>query len=138
MSAAVAMSSWARRFSAGRIGTVLLRDATTGTVVATHLVVADHFWARFRGLMLRRELPAREGLLIRPGTSIHMMFMRFPIDAIFCDKDNRVTSVAHGLRPWIGLASGKKGAKYVIELPDGAAVNVAAGHQMQLVEDIGP
>lgn len=115
---------------------MLLRDTTTGTVVATHLVVADHFWARFRGLMLRPEIPPGEALLIRPGTSIHMMFMRFPIDAIFCDKDHRVTSVARSLRPWIGLAFGKKGAKYVIELPAGAAADVAAGHQMQLVEEL--
>ena len=116
---------------------MLLRDATTGTVIATHLVVADHFWARFRGLMLRRELPLGEGLLIRPGTSIHMMFMRFPIDAIFCDKNHRVTSVAHSLRPWTGLAFGKSGAKYVIELPVGAAADVAAGHQMQLADELG-
>ncbi len=111
-----------------------LRDATSGTVIAQQVTVADTFWSRFRGLMLRRQLPAGNGLLIRPGTSIHMMFMRFPIDAIFCDRDHRVTSVARGLRPWTGLAFGGKGAKYVIELPAGTAETVLPGHEMQLAE----
>ena len=110
-----------------------LRDSTTSKVIAVDLQSAVTFWSRFRGLMLRKSLPQGHGLLIRPGTSIHMMFMRFPIDAVFCDNDHRVTGVAHGLRPWIGLAFGGKGAKYVIELPSGAAAEVAVGHQMELV-----
>jgi uncharacterized membrane protein (UPF0127 family) len=116
--------------------TVELRDATTSATIATEVETAATFWSRFRGLMLRGQLPAGHALLIRPGTSIHMMFMRFPIDAVFCDKEHRVTSVHHHVRPWIGLAMGGKGAKYVIELPSGAAANILPGHQMQLVEPL--
>jgi uncharacterized membrane protein (UPF0127 family) len=113
-----------------------LRDATTSATIATDLKTANSFFGRFRGLMLRAELGPGEALLLRPGTSIHMMFMRFPIDAIFCDKEHRVTNVVHGLRPWVGLAFGGKGAKYVIELPSGAAADVLPGHQMQFVEPL--
>ena len=60
-----------------------------------------------------------EGMLFRPAGSIHMLFMRFAIDAIFCDGDLVVIDVARGLRPW-RMAS-RKGAKVVIEVAEGAA-----------------
>ena len=40
-------------------------------------------WLRMKGLLGRRELPSGEGILLRPASSIHMAFMRFPIDAVF-------------------------------------------------------
>ena len=56
--------------------------------------VADSLWGKFMGLMGRRSLPAGAGLWL-PGTNgIHMMFMRFPIDAVFVgrpDGDRRAT-----------------------------------------------
>jgi uncharacterized membrane protein (UPF0127 family) len=48
------------------------------------------------------------------------MFFRF--DAIFLDKDNRVTKVVPGMRPW-WLAFGGKGAKDTLELPAGVAAS---------------
>jgi uncharacterized membrane protein (UPF0127 family) len=100
--------------------------------VASPLEYATNAWTRFRGLMLRRELSAGAGLLIRPCGSIHMMFMRFPIDAVFLDGSGRVTKVAHGVRPWVGMAYGGRGAKAVIELPVGGAARVQAGDQLVL------
>ena len=82
--------------------------------------------------MLRRSLQEGEGLVLRPCGSIHMMFMLISIDAIFFDRDLRVTRVARRVRPWIGIAFGGKGAKGVIELPVGAAQGVEPGHQLVL------
>ena len=109
----------------------IARDVTTGSVVASPLEYATNPWTRFRGLMLRRSLPAGSGLLIRPCSSIHMMFMRFPIDAVFIDATGQVTRVARNVRPWVGFASGGRGAKAVIELPAGAAGNVDVGDQIE-------
>ena len=47
--------------------------------------IADNFFRRFCGLMGKKNLPARHGLLISPCNSIHMCFMKFPIDAVFLD-----------------------------------------------------
>ena len=123
--------------SGGRVHTAVVstpvgsaRDVTTGDVVASPLEYATNAWTRFRGLMMRRELPAGAGLLIRPCSSIHMMFMRFPIDAVFIDDSGRVTKVARGVRPWVGMAFGGRGAKTVIELPLGGAGRVAVGDQL--------
>lgn len=90
-------------------------------------------WSRFRGLMLRGKLEPDEGLVIRPCGSIHMMFMRFRIDAVFFDEDLKVTKVAHRVPAWIGLAFGGRGAKGVIELPAGCAEKVKSGDQLEFV-----
>lgn len=59
-----------------------------------------------------------------------MMFMRFAIDAVFFDRDLRVTRVHRKARPWVGLAFGGRGAYGVIELPVGAASGVEPGDQL--------
>ena len=108
-----------------------LRDVTTGETIADQLEYARSVVSRTRGLMMRGELRPGTGLLIHPCGSIHMMFMRFPIDAVFYDKEQRVTKVARGVRRWTGMAFGGKGAKGVVELPVGAAANIEAGHQLE-------
>jgi uncharacterized membrane protein (UPF0127 family) len=81
--------------------------------------VAERPLARMRGLLGRKSLSSGEGLLIRPTWSVHMFFMRFPIDAVFLDRDLAVLKVASNLRPW--RAAGRRGAHSVLELPAGEA-----------------
>jgi len=54
---------------------------------------------RLRGLLGRCELPAGEGLRLRPSPSIHTWLMPFPIDVVFLDKELRVLAVRRGLGP---------------------------------------
>ena len=90
-----------------------------GSIVCERCVLADTALARMRGLLGRRELPSGDGILLRPASSVHMAFMRFPIDAVFLDRDLRVVKVASDLRPW--RAAGSRGAKAVLEIPAGEA-----------------
>ncbi|HYM49758.1 MAG TPA: DUF192 domain-containing protein [Candidatus Limnocylindrales bacterium] len=92
-----------------------------GTVVAEPLEVATNFLTQGLGLMGRAGLPERGGLLIEHCNGIHMMFMRFPIDAVFLDRSGRVVKVFRRLRPWIGLVPFVFKADRVAELPAGAA-----------------
>jgi uncharacterized membrane protein (UPF0127 family) len=110
-----------------------LRNATRGITLAASLELATSPWRRFRGLMLRGRLPAGGGLVIRPCSSIHMMFMRFPIDAVFYGRDLVVTRVGRNVRPWIGFSRGGKGAVAVVELPAGAAQGTEPGDQLEFV-----
>ncbi len=87
--------------------------------------MADSLWARFMGLMGRPGLEPDSGLWLT-GNGIHMMFMRFPIDAIFLGKPDPakggakpVLSVHPGLRAWTGLVPLVRGAHGVLELPVG-------------------
>ncbi len=72
---------------------------------------------RMKGLLGRSRLDAGEGLLLRPASSIHTAFMRFPIDALFLDAENRVVRVVRDLKPW--RTAGCRGARAVLELPSG-------------------
>ncbi|MCO5201360.1 MAG: DUF192 domain-containing protein [Chloroflexi bacterium] len=87
--------------------------------------------------MLRPALEPGCGLDIRPCGSIHMMFMRFSIDAVFYDREGRVTRVAHRLRPWVGLALGGRGAHGVVELPADAADGVQVGDVLEFDDTEG-
>lgn len=88
-----------------------------GDVVCDRCVVAASPFSRMKGLLGRSELRPGEGLLLRPASAIHTFFMRFPIDAVFLDRDWRVVGIAGDLAPW--RTAGRKGAKAVLELPAG-------------------
>jgi hypothetical protein len=70
-----------------------------------------------RGLLGRGSLPGGEGILLRPAGSIHTFFMRFPIDAVFLDRDLVVVGIERDLRPW--RAAARKRAHSVLELAAG-------------------
>jgi hypothetical protein len=101
-----------------------------GTVVCARCAIADTPLTRLRGLLGRASLATDEGMLFRPAGSIHMFFMRFAIDAVFCDRELRVLKVARDLRPW--KTAGAKGAKVVVELASGAAAAIEPGDRLVL------
>jgi uncharacterized membrane protein (UPF0127 family) len=103
-----------------------------GTVVCERCLVADSTRLRVKGLLGRSELPDGEGILITPCSSIHMFFMRFPIDAVFLDREMRVMKVVPGLRPWRMAA--KRRARSVLELAAGATARagVVEGERLLL------
>lgn len=88
-----------------------------GRIVCERVVVADRAHRRMRGLLGRKYLRQGEGMVLRPGWSIHTAFMRFPIDAVFLDGEGRVLKIAADLRPW--RAAGCRGARAVLELSSG-------------------
>jgi uncharacterized protein len=90
---------------------------------------------RVVGLLATPELPAGEGLLIERTQSIHMFFMRYPIDAVFVDHSGRVTKVAADLKPW-RVVPWARGARDCIELRAGAASEGATqvGDQLEIDE----
>jgi uncharacterized protein len=104
-----------------------------GTVVCARCALAVRPWQRMKGLLGRASLAHDEGMLFRPAGSIHMAFMRFPIDAVFCDRDLVVLDVERDLRPW--KVASRKGAKVVIELASGAAADVRPGDRLIVGEE---
>ena len=98
--------------------TVTLRRED-GTVVCERCVLAATALRRLRGLLGRKGLAHDEGLLLRPASSIHTLFMRFPIDVVFLDRELGVVKVVPELGPW-RLAFGR-GSRYALELTAGEA-----------------
>jgi uncharacterized membrane protein (UPF0127 family) len=112
-------------------------DGDGGRVVVRRCELADGFFSRFRGLLGRRGLDSGEGLLLSPSSSVHTMFMRFPIDVVFLDRDRKVVGVRHGVRPW--RVAGARRAVAALELPVGAAAEagVEEGEVLVLEEVAG-
>jgi uncharacterized protein len=116
------------------------RNITRGTDLATDLEVAASLWAKFKGLMGRASLAPGAGLWLPDSNGIHMMFMNFPIDAVFTgragvDGGREVVSVHRGLRAWSGLVPFVRGAHGVLELPVG--VIESSGTQVGDLIEIG-
>jgi uncharacterized membrane protein (UPF0127 family) len=72
-----------------------------------------------RGLLGRSGLEPGSGMLIDAAPSVHMFFMRFPIDVVFLDRDWKVVGIRSRLRPW--RVAGARRAVAALELPAGAA-----------------
>jgi uncharacterized protein len=100
-------------------------NVTRGLPIADRLELGLSFWARFKGLMGRADLPDGSGLWLPGSPSIHMLFMRFPIDCVFLgrpdvDGSRPVVGLRRELRPWTGVVWWVRGGQGVVELPVGA------------------
>ncbi len=110
---------------------VAVRIDRSGAALATDVRTARSLWARFMGLMGRSRLAPGEGLWLPSDVSIHMLFMRFPIDAVFLAPAEgagrgawRVVAIRERLRPWTGVVWFVRGARGCLELEAGAAARV--------------
>jgi uncharacterized membrane protein (UPF0127 family) len=103
-----------------------------GRVVVERCALANGFLTRLRGLLGRRGLEPGEGLLLSPSSSVHTLFMRFPIDVVFLDRGLLVVGVSADVRPW--RLAGRRGARHVLELPAGQAeaCGIHAGERLTL------
>lgn len=112
----------------------VLLNESKGIILTDRLFIAKSFLQRARGLMLKKELAQEEGLLIVPCNSIHMLFMRFPIDAVFLTKDLTVLKIINQVKPWLSVAYCRN-AFQTIELPAGKAVssNIEIGDQLKIL-----
>lgn len=117
------------------------RNLDRGTVLAERLETAGSLGAKFMGLMGRAALPPGNGLWLPASNGIHMMFMRFAIDAVFVSRVDaagvrQVRSVHRGLRAWTGLVPLVRGADGVLELPVGTidATGTAVGDRLEIRE----
>jgi len=104
----------------------------SGKVLAEDLETPRTMFGRGLGLMFRRELALGRGMWIVPCNGIHMMFMNFPIDAVFLDTGNRVKNVYRKLPAWWGIVPFEWGAHSVLELPPDstAGIDLQRGDQI--------
>jgi uncharacterized membrane protein (UPF0127 family) len=102
-----------------------------GAPLPVEIALADRFLARLRGLMFAAPLQVGRGLLIVPCNSIHALFMRGRIEAVFLSKDFRVLKIASPIRPWVGM-SWCPGAHAVVEWSVGEAARLGVREGMQL------
>lgn len=109
-------------------------NKTKDTILAQDVMLADTPFKRIRGLLGRKEFKKEQALVLRPSNSIHTFFMRFAIDVIFIDKENKIIAIKICLRPW-RLSRIYWQAQSVIELPLGVIIdsNTCVGDEISFV-----
>jgi hypothetical protein len=123
-----------------RFRLVRVLNVGRGSIVGDRVRVASSSIDRTVGLLSTPALKRGEGLWIERSPSIHMFFMRYPIDAVFVSRDMRVTKIAENLKPW-RVIWWARGARDCLELPAGAVAESGThvGDELRLVpsEDSG-
>lgn len=100
--------------------------------LATEVEIADSFLSQAKGLMFRRSIPDDYALVFEfdgvASRDVHMVFVPFALDVLWL-RGGEVQRTER-LSPWTGLA--KADADQLIELPAGAADEVAVGDAIRL------
>jgi uncharacterized membrane protein (UPF0127 family) len=106
-------------------------NTTRQQTLATAARLAENPLTRFVGLLGKRALPPGAALILQPCAGVHMLGMRFAIDALYLDHTRRVVRTVAGLAPW-RLGPLDPAAASVIELPTGtiAATATTVGDQI--------
>lgn len=78
------------------------------------VINAKNFWTRFKGFMLKKE--ADYALLFKNCKSVHTFFIRFDLDIIYLDKENKVIKIIKQLKPF-RVAMCVKNAVSILEIP---------------------
>jgi uncharacterized membrane protein (UPF0127 family) len=98
---------------------MMVRNTDRDTVLGQAIEVADTAVRRVKGLLGRQCLEDGQGLLFRQCSSVHTLFMRFPIDILFIDKKGKVLRSRPNVRPFKFVAAPLR-AQYALELPAGS------------------
>jgi hypothetical protein len=112
-------------------------NATRGDALARRVSLADTWWTRLRGMMGRPEPATDEGMLLAPCRSVHMYWMKYPLDIAFLAPDGRIVATYHRLAP--SRCSKRHGdADRALELKAGtlAAKRAEVGDRLELRNDL--
>lgn len=110
-------------------------NLTRQSFVATDLLLANTHWSRLKGLLTTNasQFTQGKGLWIIPCHGVHTFAMRFPIDVIYLDEQQKVVHLEEGVRPW-RVTPIRTDAATVLELPIRTIWNTGTrvGDQLQV------
>jgi uncharacterized membrane protein (UPF0127 family) len=104
------------------VGYVAVTETKTDSVVVPRARLCDTFFCKLRGLTFRRRLETEDALILAErsdgtsSTSIHMMFVFFPIAAIWINSTGKVVDCRLA-RPFRPVYIPRAPARYVLEGP---------------------
>jgi uncharacterized membrane protein (UPF0127 family) len=112
---------------------LIIVNATKSTVVCMRGDFANTMRLRLVGLLGMRHLEPETGLLIKPSSGVHTFGMRFPIDIVSLDRNNRVLGAWENIGPW-RIRGLSLRTRSVLELPSGRIKEclIEAGDQLSV------
>jgi len=114
----------------------MLFNKTKGNRVISRVKFAEGFLGKFKGLMLEKRQNFDYALVFdfegekKTGASIHMMFVFFPIDAVYLNKEKKVVDIAMSLKPFAINYTPRKKSAFLLELPEGYAKGISIGDKI--------
>lgn len=105
--------------------------------IVEKLKIADSFFDRLKGYMLKKRISGNEGLLLTNTKQIHTFWMLTDIDVVYLkridDKTYYIIGLQKGLKPWrIGCLY--KNATAILELKSGKidATDIKIGDKIEI------
>jgi uncharacterized membrane protein (UPF0127 family) len=113
--------------------------AADGSVVAGEVTMATRFGSRLLGLMGRSGLRQEEGLWLMPCNSVHMFFMRTPLDIVYLDRQLRVVRCDPEMREWTVKWLPVRHAHSALELAPGSIrrCGIREGDALEIKAELG-
>ncbi len=121
----------------------MLFNKTSGKCVMKKVRLASSSWEKLKGLMFENVnlfdyalvfLLSKESIL---NATIHMMFVFFPIDVVYLDKNKKVVDIVRGLQPFTPSCVPKKPSKFFIELPVGKSKGISLRDRIEWQHFLG-
>lgn len=96
----------------------MIKNTARNSIIARDVIFCEDYISKFMGLMFSTN--QKKNLVFKFNDekiiSLHMLFVFYPIDVIFLDKNKIVVDIKENFRPFTFYNSKKK-AMYAIELP---------------------
>jgi uncharacterized protein len=97
-----------------------LTNTSSNKTIASKIKFCNSFLSKAKGLMFSK--PIKDECIImlfikETNVTIHMLFVFFPIDIIFLDKQKKIIQTKENARPFTTIVRSKNKVSYVVELP---------------------
>ncbi len=97
----------------------------------TTAVICSSLLTQIKGLMFTPPLKNHQSIIIKfkaeRNIPIHMMFVFYPIDAVWLDKDLKIVHMARNIKPFFSYINPNKPAIAVLETRSNITRNLKIG-----------
>jgi len=115
----------------------MLFNKTTGKKIMNKTILAETSWEKLKGLMFEDAKKFNYALVFClpresiANAAIHMLFVFFPIDVVYLDRNKKVVDITKNLPPFsLGYAP-KKPSKFFAEMPAGKSNGIKIGDRLE-------
>jgi uncharacterized membrane protein (UPF0127 family) len=107
----------------------MLKNASKGKVLANDVEFCRSLFSKAFGLMFRKKIKDQALVFVfsdEQPVPLHNLFVFQAIDVLFLNAKKQAVEIKRNFRPFT-FYNPKKMARYVVELPSGAAKNTSIG-----------
>ncbi len=99
---------------------MIIKNAAKKNIICTDAKFCKSIFSKARGLMFAKKPKALVFIFKKEKIApLHMLFVFFPIDILFLNKNKEIVEIRESLRPF-AFYTPKNKAMCIIELPKGA------------------